>query len=54
MVEPSKAVRVISTQPTQPIIDVTFWQHFTKLKLDVWKLTSPQVPIIGQVSLPNN
>jgi len=33
---------------------VTFWQHFTKLKLDIWKLTTPQMNIVGQVSLPNN
>ena len=54
MVEQSKNFRVINTQPLQPIVDVTFWQHFTKLKLDIWKLTTPHVNIIGQVSLPNN
>lgn len=35
-------------------MDVTFWQHFTKLKLDSWKLATPHIEIVGQCSLPNN
>ena len=54
MVEASKGFKPVSTQPLQPILDVTFWQHFTKLKLDNWKLNTPSTNIVGQVSLPNN
>jgi hypothetical protein len=42
-----KSFKPVSTQPLQPIVDVTFWQHFTKLKLDAWKLTTPQIEIVG-------
>jgi len=49
-----KTFKPVSTQPLQPIVDVTFWQHFTKLKLDSWKLTTPHIEIVGQCSLPNN
>lgn len=33
---------------------MTFWQYFTKQKLDHWRLEAPEVEIFGQVSLPNN
>jgi len=55
MVETKKKIRTpLNTQPIQPIIDVSFWQHFTKQKLDHWRLKAPQIEITGQVSLPNN
>lgn len=39
MVEPKKIrTTPLNTQPIQPIIDVTFFQHFTKQKLDNWRL----------------
>jgi len=54
MVETKTIFKPINTQPLQPIIDVTFWQHFTKLKLDTWKLNSPRISVVGSISLPNN
>lgn len=42
----------LNTQPVKPLIDVTFWTSFTKLKLDVWKVSRPSVEIEGKVSLP--
>ena len=55
MVEAKKIRRTpLQTQPIQPIIDVTFWQHFTRQKLDEWRLETPHLEILGQVSLPNS
>ena len=34
--------------------DLSFWLHFTKMKLDVWKLENPRVKITGSISLANN
>ena len=41
-------------QPTKIQVDLSFWLAFTKLKLDVWKLTAPRVEITASISLPNN
>lgn len=55
MVEAKKIRKTpLQTQPIHPIIDVTFWQHFTRQKLDNWRLATPQLEILGQVSLPNS
>jgi len=44
----------LQTQPVQPIIDMSFWQHFTKQKLDHWRLQTPEIEIFGQIALPNS
>ena len=44
----------LSTQPTRIMVDLSFWLTFTKLKLDVWKLSAPAVEIKGLISLPGS
>ena len=44
----------LQTQPVRVMVDLSFWLRFTKLKLDVWKLSTPQIEISAQISLPNN
>jgi hypothetical protein len=51
MVEKAK-VSKLQLQPIKPFIDVQFWLEFTKLKLDVWKLETPQIEITAQLSMP--
>jgi len=53
MVEAKPQYAKLNTQPVKTMIDVSFWLTFTKLKLDSWKLETPQVPIKGRISLPN-
>lgn len=36
------------------MIDLSFWLEFTKQKLDIWKLETPEVEITATVSLPAN
>ena len=53
MVETSKVMGTkLNVQPIKPLIDVTFWTAFTKLKLDKWKLERPSVEIEAKISLP--
>lgn len=41
-------------QPTKLMVDLSFWLEFTKKKLDLWKLETPQVEIEATISLPTN
>lgn len=41
-------------QPAKLLMDLSFWLEFTKIKLDIWKLQTPQVQITATVSLPAN
>ncbi len=42
----------LSVQPVKPLIDVSFWTAFSKLKLDIWKLETPVVKLEAKISLP--
>ena len=53
MVEAVQYAR-LAMQPTRVMVDLSFWLTFTKLKLDVWKLESPQIEIKGYITLPAN
>jgi len=41
-------------QSTKLLVDLSFWLEFTKRKLDIWKLTTPEVEIEATISLPTN
>jgi hypothetical protein len=41
-------------QPTKLVVDLSFWLEFTKIKLDHWKLETPQIEIEATISLPTN
>ena len=53
MVEKTQYAK-LALQPTKIQVDLSFWLAFTKLKLDVWKLSAPSVEITASISLPNN
>ena len=47
MVDPAPQANKLTYQAIKPFVDLQFWLEFTRLKLDVWKLEAPHVPIVA-------